>query len=354
MKVTFDFNLDVSDDYKLESNSKLVSIEHGAPPSGNACTNTTVNICVPKKDLASYVEDELNDKVGKKIEKALKKGDKKIEGSLDLKKHIEALWSAMATPIELQKANQNDCPTETGKACSKSAWFAFTPNSLSLSPVELNGDALGVRVALDGKLNLTENAPTEKAPELPKLQRISGGTTFELNTAFDIPIERLAEKLSKALEDTPLHVGRTALKVKSASIRVTDDAKKALILELVTEKGEKLGFNTSLEFDAKKKLFGLTKLVPDATTKMLLEKELKELDVAALEKTINEHVTVALDTASEALRDALSKSLSKSLPGKFRLKGSLSEAALEDFSLTNKGISTKVKLTGPLSVEIVP
>ncbi|MGC4065025.1 MAG: DUF4403 family protein [Polyangiaceae bacterium] len=62
MKVTLDFNLKVNENYELESHSKLVSINHGAPPEGKACTDTAVEICVPKKDLASYVEDELDEK----------------------------------------------------------------------------------------------------------------------------------------------------------------------------------------------------------------------------------------------------------------------------------------------------
>ncbi|MGC4065024.1 MAG: DUF4403 family protein [Polyangiaceae bacterium] len=218
----------------------------------------------------------------------------------------------------------------------------------------LKGDDLGVRISLDGKLQITENKPQDKTPELPKLKTIAGGSTFELSTAFEIPIERITEKLEKALADTPLRTGGMSLKVKSLSLRVSEGEKKTLTLELVTEKDHKLGFTTSLAFDPKKKLFGLTKLVPDASTKAMLEKELKDLNLDELQKTIDEHANVALDRASDALREAITSGLGKSLPAKFRLKGTLSEVALEDFSLNDKAIAAKVKLSGPLGVEILP
>jgi hypothetical protein len=354
MKVTLDFNLKVNENYELESHSKLVSIDHGAPPDGKACTDTAVKICVPKKDLASHVEEELDEKIGRKIEKILKKGDKKIGKAFDLKPRVESVWSAMSTPVELQKANQANCPTLAGKICSRSAWLAFTPNTLGLSPLGLKGDDLGVRLSLEGKLQLSENKPQDKTPELPKLTTIGGGSTFELSTAFEIPIERLTERLDKALADTPLRVGGVSLKVKSLALRISDGEKKTLTLKLVTEKDHKLAFTTSLEFDPKKKLFALTRLVPDASTKAMLEKELKDLNLGELQKTIDDHATVALERASEALREAITSGLGKSLPAKFRLKGTLSEIALEDFSLNDKAIAAKVKLSGPLSIEILP
>jgi hypothetical protein len=98
----------------------------------------------------------------------------------------------------------------------------------------------------------------------------------------------------------------------------------------------------------------LINLVPDAATKTLLEKELKDVNLPELEKTIVERATVAVDKASEALRRAVSDALNKALPGKLKLTGTLSEFAIENFSLSEKAITTQVALRGPLSVEYTP
>lgn len=351
LDVTLDLSLSVSENYKLVSHSKLVSMVHGAPPSGNACAKAGVEICIPKKDLAIYVEDEMNEHLGRKIEKALKKGDEKVSKVFDLEKRVQTLWSGLSTPVELQKPKQLNCPTLAGQACTKSAWLAFSPSSIGLSPLGLNGDDVGVRVALEGRLAVTEAKPATKASALPKLQALGGGTAFELATAFDIPIANLTNQLEKALATSPVRLGAASLKFKSASISVTDGAKKAVVLELVTEKDQKLGFATSLDYDAKKQVFGLSKLVPNAATKALIDGELKALDLAALERTIDEHAQIALDKASDSLQKAVASSLGSTLPGKLRLKGTLSELALENFSLTEKAIAARIVLKGPLSVE---
>jgi hypothetical protein len=354
MDVTIDVSLSVSDDYTLISRSKLVSIEHGAPPTGDACGRVGIEICVPKKELASYVEDEMNDHLGKKIERALKKGDNKVGKLFDLRKHVSTLWSSLATPIELQKPKQVNCPTVVGEACSSSAWLAFEPNALGLSPLELKGDNLGVRVELQGKLSVSAAKPAKTAPELPKLTPTTGGTTFELATTFDIPLAQVTAQLQKALAATPIHFGSTSLKLKSASISVTDGAQKGVSLEIITEKDHKLGFDTKLDYDVKKKLFRLSTLVPNSATKALLENELKELDLVEIQKSVNEHATVALDKASEALRRAIANALSTALPGKLRVKGTLSDFALDDFSLSEKAITAKVVVKGSRGVEFKP
>jgi hypothetical protein len=354
MTVTIDLNLGVNGDYQLESSSKLVSIKHGEPPEGNACGKVGVEICVPKKELASYVEDELDEHVGKKIEKLLKKGDRKVEKLFDLRKRVDTLWSKLATPIELQTPKQLNCPTLVGEACTKSAWLAFEPKELGLSELELKGDDLGVRVELQGKLSLTTDKPNTKTPKLPKLEVASGGTVFELATSVEIPISQLTSKLNEKLAATPFRLGSGSLKFKSASISVRDGAKKVVDLELITEKEQKLGFDANVDFDVKKKLLGLTNLVPNAETKALLEKELKDFDLAALKNAIAEHSHFALDKASEALRQGVGRALSSTLPGKLQLKGTLDEIALQDFSLSEKTIEAKVVLKGPLAVEFKP
>jgi hypothetical protein len=70
-----------------------------------------------------------------------------------------------------------------------------------------------------------------------------------------------------------------------------------------------------------------------------------------LKKTIDERATVAIDKASEALRKAVTDSLGSTLPGKLRLKGTLSDIAVEDFGLSEKAIEAKVVLKGTLGVE---
>jgi hypothetical protein len=284
----------------------------------------------------------------------LNKGDRKVEKLFDLRKRVDTLWSKLATPIELQKPNQLNCPTLVGEACTKSAWLAFEPKELGLSPLELKSDDLGVRVELQGKLSLTTDKPNTKTPKLPKLEVASGGTAFELATSVEIPISQITSKINEKLAATPFRLGAGSLKFKSASISVRDGAKKVVALELITEKDQKLGFDAKVDFDVKKKLFGLTNLVPNAETKALLEKELKDFDLAALKNAIDEHSHLALDKASEALRHGVGQALSSTLPGKLQLKGSLDEIAIQDFSLSEKTIEAKVVLKGPLAVEFKP
>jgi hypothetical protein len=356
MEVTIDLSLSVGEDYNVHSQSKLVSIKHGEPPAGDVCVHAGVKVCIPKKLLASHVEDELNSYLTPKLEAGLKKGDTEISKLLALRSRVTTLWSALAKPVELHKPKQLDCPTQVGAACSRSAWLALTPVSLALSPLEVDSKELGVRVELQGKLALSTTKPKAASAPLPKLKPLSGPTQFALSTSFEIPLTHLSEQLSKGLASLSLPVGTAQLKVKSASVTVTSGEQKTIVLELQTDGAHagKLRFSAKLDYDAKRELFGLSSLAPDAETKALFEKELKELKVAELEKAILHHASIAVGKASEALRRSVSSALSTALPGKLQLTGTLSEVALEDFSLSQDAIVAKVALSGPLSVEFTP
>jgi len=67
-------------------------------------------------------------------------------------------------------------------------------------------------------------------------------------------------------------------------------------LDIETEgaQARKLHYTGNLEVDAKKANLILTHFLPDGATRTLLEKELKDLKVAELEKAIVEHTSIAI------------------------------------------------------------
>ena len=84
--------------------------------------------------------------------------------------------------------------------------------------------------------------------------------------------------------------------IKSASLRVVAGAERAVSVDIETEgaQARKLHFAANLEVDAKKANLILTHFLPDGATRALLEKELKDLKVAELEKAIVVRTSIAI------------------------------------------------------------
>ena len=47
----------MTDDWKIESDLKLVKLEHGNPPTGEICKNAGVKVCVDKASIAGEVRE---------------------------------------------------------------------------------------------------------------------------------------------------------------------------------------------------------------------------------------------------------------------------------------------------------
>ena len=352
MRVTVNLELDVNDEWKLTSHSKLESIEHGAAPSGNFCAKVGIEVCTPKKNLAGEVRKHIEGYLVPKLEKELTKADSEIGKGLDLHGHAASLWAALQKPLQLQKAGAKSCPTSPKSTCTENAWLVLAPTSLGLSELSLESGDLGVDVSLEGKLTTAfGKKPGVKVKPLPKPSKPEGGTAFQLQARVDVPVQVLGKEVTAALKGVQFKSGKDKLEILEVSLSVKRGEDVTLTLKTSGAYAGKLSASAKIVLDAKKGELYLDKLAFDDATKKLLDKELKELDEKALREKLASEARLDIGKESKALRQAVTKALDGALPGQLEVKGTLNDVSFSKLEVDDDVVHVDVELTGSLGLE---
>jgi hypothetical protein len=352
MRVTVSLELDVNDEWKLTSESKLESIEHGSVPTGNFCAKVGIDVCTPKENLAGEVRKHVEDYLVPKIKKELAKADKEIEKALDLRAQASALWAGLQKPLQLQKVGDKTCPTSPENSCTQEAWLVFAPKSLGLSELSLHEGDLGVDVGLEGKLSTAVGKkPKVKVQPLPKPAKPEGPTAFQLRASLEVPLKVFGKDLAKALSGAEFSSGKHKLEIREVTLTVKRGEDVKLSLETKGAYDGKLTLSGKLVLDKKKGEVALEKVTFDEATKKLLDKELKELDEKALREKIEKEAHIAIGKDSKALRQAVTRALDGALPGQLEVKGTLGDVSFLDLDVDDDALKVDVELSGSLRLE---
>lgn len=353
MRVTVSIELDVNDEWKLTSRSKLEKIEHGPAPQGNFCAKVGIDVCTPKENLKGEVREHVERYLVPKIEEELAKADREIEKSLDLRGHASALWAALQRPLPLQKVGDKSCPTSPKSSCVEPAWLVLAPTNLGLSELSLVEGDLGVDVSLEGKLTtVTGKKPLVKAKELPKPSKPQGATAFQLRASLEVPVKIFGKELSQALSGSSLGEGKQALEIREVKLKAKG-TNVTLSLETKGFYEGTLGARAKLVLDKKKGELRLDQIEFDDEARQLLDKELKGLDDEALLGRVESASRIAVGKDSKVLQKAVTRALDGALPGELEVKGTLDDVSFLDLDVEDDVLHIQVELTGSLGLEYV-
>lgn len=352
LRVTVSLELDVNDDWKLTSRSKLEGIEHGPVPKGNFCAKVGIDVCTPKANLAGEVRKHIEGYLVPKIEKELAQADRELEKTLDLRGHAAALWAALQKPLPLQKAGDKSCPTAPSSSCKEPAWLVLTPTSLGLSELSLEDGDLGVDVGIEGKLTtVTGKKPQVKVKALPKPAKPQGATAFQLRATLDVPLKVLGKEIGEALSGAALGSNKGKLEIREVSLRVKRGEDVTLSLETRGAYEGKLGARAKLVLDKKKGEILLDEVSFDDATRKILDKELEGLDQKALVKKLESAGRIAIGAESKAMRQAVTRALDGALPGQLEVKGTLGDVSFLDLDADDDVVHLEIELRGSLGLE---
>jgi hypothetical protein len=352
MRVTMSLELDVNDEWKLESEAKLEKIEHGSPPKGNFCAHAGIDFCTPKENFAGEVRKNIERYLTPKITKELERAEGELRKNLDLRAQASALWAAAQKPLQLQKVGDKACPTALLSSCKKDAWLVFEPASFGLSELAIVEGDLGVDIGMEGKLRVvTGKKPKSGTEKLPKPAKLPGSTAFQLSATLDVPLNALAKEIRAVLSEKHLENDKKRLEVRDVEVEVTGKGGLTLSIETKGLYAGKLGMVGKLVLDEKKNELRLDQVAFDAATKELFGKELKGIDQQAVVESVEKAGRITLDKESKALRRAITHALGGALPGKLEVKGALDELRFHSLGFHSDRIELNVELRGSLSLE---
>jgi hypothetical protein len=352
MRITMSLDLDVNDEWKLESEAKVEKIEHGAPPKGNFCAHAGIDFCTPKENLAGEVRKNIERYLTPKITKELARAEGELQKKLDLRTQANALWAAVQKPLRLQKVGEKSCPTTLLASCDEEAWLVFEPTSFGLSELSVVEGDLGVDIGLEGKLRVaTGKKPKTGTEKLPKPAKLPGSTAFQLSATLDVPLSALAKEIRAVLSEKHLESDKKRLEIRDVEVEMTGKGELRLSIETKGLYAGKLGMVGKLVLDEKKNELRLEQVAFDATTKELFGKELKGIDQQAVVERVEKAGRITLDKESKALRRAITHALDGALPGRLEVKGALDDLAVRSVGFEGDRVELTIEVRGSLSLE---
>ncbi len=349
MRIPIELELNISDDWKVTTKSRVGKIEHGSAPKGNFCAKVGIDVCTPKSNVAGDVRANIEKFLLPQIIRELERADRAVAKSFDLRTHARQLWAGLQQPLQLQKKGAKECATSPVATCSEDAWLVLAPTRVGLSELAIVDGDLGVDVALEGKLSIaTGKKPKVKVESLPNAAPLPGATSFQLRTHLEVPQKLLADEVRSAIK---ANLKDRELEIREVTLSGKSEGKLTLTIKTKGALSGTLKAQGRVVLDQKKGEVRLEKVALDDETKKLLDQELKALDQKALIEKIENAARVSLTQSSKILRRGVGSALDGALPGELEIKGSLGDVSFVDLSVEDEVIRIQVNVQGSLGLE---
>ena len=341
----FDATVRVTDDWKIESDLKLVKLEHGNPPTGDICKNVGVKVCVAKNSIAGEVREGIDKRLEPKLRKALDKVSAKIERAFDVKKRAEKMWSALQKPQTLPGMW---IPT----------WLVVRPSAVAVGRPELQGSNVVVDLAVEGRLSVESgDKPKVEAKPLPKVTEVKGPRGFHVSTELRLPRASMSASLDRALKGLDFQgKNKTKISVVRAEVVARADSQHPRRVTLKVAFGpdskDEVELQGDLVYDAARQRLAFEDIKVTLGPQATVPAPLAGYDVREIEKTLAKKAHFDLSEHAAPLQKVIVTAMDATLRGQATVRGELKELDVQKFEMTAESIAARVLLGGTLEVQV--
>jgi hypothetical protein len=340
----FDATVRVSEDWRVESDLKLVKLEHGTAPSGDICKNVGVKVCVAKSSIAGEVREGIDKKLEPKLRKALDKVSSKVERAFDVKKRAEKVWSAVQRPQALP-------------GTLVPAWLVVRPTAVAVGRPEKHGSNVVVDLAVEGRLSVEPEKPKVQPKPLPKVTEVKGERGFRVRTKLRIPRAVLTQSLERELTGVSLEAkNKPILAIGRPEVTAYVDGKNPHRLTLKVAFGpdtaDVLELQGELVYDAQRQRLAFEKIEIAASSRGVASNKLAGYDLRELEKTLARRAHWNLSEEAAPLKKIVLAAIESSLRGHATVSGELKQLDVPKFEMTADAFEAEVIIGGALAVEV--
>ncbi len=354
--LTASTRLDISDDWKFKSKTRLHDIAFSDPPPGKICIKKGIRLCVSKSSLAPAINQQIERTLRPHLQRACKEIDRRLPEQVRLRERVQQLWSAIQCPIALDKGARPACD------CRKQQGPFLLLGPKALHTGDITGDRSRIRLAvgLTGRprVVLGHCPPTVSRP-LVRRQPLPPNPGLRLAVESELRFKELSKILQQNLGGKRFAAGDgkqvVIERVEIAGHQIEND-RHLLVIRI------RLGGATSavvyirggLTYHADSGQLRLSD--PDYTV------ETEDLFVAAMEimnheafrRALGRYARFDLRQHLDRVRRHLRGMLSRKDTRGFTLEGSVNSLLPLDYTITQKAIVFRIAASGRLQASYTP
>ena len=257
--------------------------------------------------------------IDKQLQEVTKEIDSNVNGLIDLRSHIESLWSLAQEPILLDDTTQT--------------WLKAEPKALLLAPITSNQTALSILLGLETYLEtFTGNKPLlkDKKP-LPDLRPANrSAQDFSIQIRSELSFEAATAIAKKQLVGQAFHFKKKTIRVDDIQIYGKGDLAYVKVVMSGSLKGA-LFLSGIPTFNSQTNELSIEQLDYDLQSKNVLVKAGSWLLNGALQKQLQQHMRFSFDKEITSIWDDLSNRIKKTkYKNVLTLKGNLKEFKVHD------------------------
>jgi hypothetical protein len=341
----FDATVRVTDDWKIESDVKLVKLEHGNPPAGEICKNVGVKVCVAKNSIAGEVREGIDKRLEPKLRKALDKVSAKVEKAFDVRKRAEKVWSALQKPQSLP--------------AMWPIWLVVRPTAVAVGQPELEGSNVVLDIAIEGRLSVEPgDKPKVEIKPLPKITEVKGPRGFHVSTELRVPRASMSSSLDRALKGLEFQGKNKSRKISVVRAEVLGQAdgkhphRLTLKVAFGTDSKDEIELQGDLVYDAARQRLAFEDIKVTPSSQAVASGRLAGYDIREIEKALAKKAHWDLSEHAAPLQKVIVTALDTTLRGQATVRGELKELDVQKFEMTPESIAARVMVGGTLEVQV--
>lgn len=321
VSILFNTSLGLSNDYRLESNTKTKEVKALSP----------CKITVFQYNATEKIEEEIRKSL-RSVERDI---DKQI-GDVDLRPEIEKIWKTLQSPIDLSGYGN----------------LYLMPEKLSLGKINFKGDSAFVDVAVSSKPIVYIGNPFSAKKPLPPLSNYDAGSGFSISLDVDAQYDSLSSVITNSIRGKQIDLNGKLVIFDELQIQNAQGSKLNLALKFSGSKKGILYLTATPQFDSKLQLLSFPDLDYDIKTKSLLLKSAKWLFDKRIMDALKEKALIDMKAYLDELKILINDEINQEItPGVF-MSGKVHKLDAELLHPGNAFLFIRFSSQGNLSIRM--
>jgi len=329
IKVALSVTYDLTPDWRLKTNTKVVELAPVSREERDQCEISAAKIDVTQK---------IADAARGAVEKALGTLDEKLS-HVSIAKPIGNIWNTLQRPISISGGT---------------LWLLIQPQAVSFGGIIATDSSLTARLALLAQPRmLSGTRPPDGTNPLPKLGRgVEGGDTAMVSMDALLVYPAATKLIGKALIGKKFGPKWRRITVEELTILPAGKGRMLLSLGLKGRASGTVNVVGTPSYDAATDTVSIKDLAFDVNTEAYLGKAAGWLISGPLLEMVSEHAQIPAATLMQEVLELANKNINRELSKGIFLRGILSSAQPLAVQAMRDGLMAHAKASGRLWLEI--
>jgi hypothetical protein len=321
MYVSYSSEIGVTNDYKLESKTKLKKVKAKSP-----CRITVFEYNATKK-----VEDEIRGAM-KDVEKDIDAGI----SSVDLRPEMEETWQLMSEPTDLEGYG----------------FLYLNPRNVSVSKIRYVGDTAYFNAILEAYPKIYLDTQIQEDVPMPDLTQYKPSKGFDITMDISASYDSLSSIITQNVAGTRMEVKGKEIEFKNVEVHGAMNNQLSLKIDFDGKKKGSLYLVGTPTFNADSQHISFPDMEFDIKTKSALLKSAKWLFDKKITDFIRESSSMDLDPYLDTLKSTLNENLRMELTKGIFMNGEVDQVQINSIHPRETELFIRISSNGKLEVSM--